>query len=445
MSPKVDGIDNGAALDVVVSLLSQFTESSKSMRILLRSADQEGLVTGINRGYIESRSLGVVRFLNTIDYIIMKALGRREVSDLGVRDRSLLRLATYEGRWPRIPLDVIRSTILDTSPHLAETAVRAVELDLESHLRNLSQVKALSLGLSHPTFLVKTLLENLPQTDAINLMRRNNGSRDYFLRVNRLLEGHETVIRNLEDKGIKVEPDPKIPSLFRLGSEAQKLFGMPEFANGQVLVQDKGSVAVAYALGPRPGMTVWDACAAPGMKTQLLWELMECEGVLHATDINSVRLERAKKRATLLGYDKVRFSEADAVEAPIEDADLILIDAPCTSTGMLRSHPSYKWRLNKKTLFSLMSIQNKILDGVLTAYANRPGTEIVYATCSLLPHEGESQIDSAMTRHSFDLLEIPLEGSKGYAGFECSDEVIRLSPDKHNSNGFFIAKLRITG
>ncbi|MFX1264944.1 MAG: RsmB/NOP family class I SAM-dependent RNA methyltransferase [Promethearchaeota archaeon] len=444
MSPEAEGIDIGTASDVIVSLLSQFAESSKSMRILLRSADQEGLLKGSHRGYIESRSLGVVRFLNTIDYIIMKALGRREVSDLSVRDRSLLRLATYEGRWPRIPLDVIRSTILDTSHHLAETAGRAVELDLESHLRNLSQTRALSLGLSHPTFLVNTLLENLPQNDAINLMRRNNGSRDYFLRVNRLLEGHETIVRDLEDKGIKVEPDPKIPNLFRLGSEAQKLFGMPEFANGQVLVQDKGSVAVAYAVGPRPGMTVWDACAAPGMKTQLLWELMECEGVLHATDINSVRLKRARKRATRLGYDDVRFSEADAVEAPIEDADLILIDAPCTSTGMLRSHPSYKWRLNKKTLFSLMSIQNKILDGVLAAYADRPGTEIVYATCSLLPHEGESQIDSAMSRHSFDLLEIPLEGSKGYAGFECSNRVLRLSPDKHNSNGFFIAKLRIT-
>jgi 16S rRNA (cytosine967-C5)-methyltransferase len=214
--------------------------------------------------------------------------------------------------------------------------------------------------------------------------------------------------------------------------------------NGQVLVQDKGSVAVAYALDPRPGMKVWDACAAPGMKTQLLWELMEREGVLHATDINSVRLESAKKRAARLGYDEALFSEADAVEAPIEGADLILIDAPCTSTGMLRSHPSYKWRLNKKTMFSLMSIQNKILDGVLAAYADKPGTEIVYATCSLLPHEGESQIDSAMTRHSFDLLQIPLEGSEGYSGFECSDKVLRLFPHRHNSNGFFIAKLRIT-
>jgi len=444
MSPEVDDVDIEAATDVVISLLSQFAETSKSMRILLRSANSDRLFTGGNRGYIESRSLGVVRFLNTIDYIIMKALGKREVSELSVRDRSLLRLATYEGRWSNISSDVIRSIILDSSAHLAKTASRAIELDLESYLRNLSQTKALSLGLSHPTFLVHTLLENLPETDAINLMRCNNGSRDYFLRVNRLLEGHETIIRDLEGRGIKVEPDPRIPNLFRLGSEAQGLFGLPEFENGQVLVQDKGSVAVAYALGPRPGMKVWDACAAPGMKTQLLWELMEGEGVLHATDISSVRLGRAKKRATRLGYDEVRFSEADAAEAPIEGADLILVDAPCTSTGMLRSHPSYKWRLNKKTLFSLMSIQNKILDGVLAAYANRPGTEIVYATCSLLPHEGESQIDSAMTRHSFDLLEIPLEGSKGYAGFECSDKALRLSPDKHNSNGFFIAKLRIT-
>jgi len=445
MSPEVDGFDVRAAADVVVSLLSQFEGTSNSMRVLLRSAESDSLLKGNARGYIESRSLGVVRFLNTIDYVIMKALRKRNVSELSVRDRSLLRLATYEGRWSNISSGTIRSTILDDSAHLAKTAIRAVELDLESYLRNLGSRKALSLRLSHPTFLVDALLENLPQNDAINLMCHNNGARDYFLRVNRFLEGHETVIQELEAKGIKVESEPGIPNLFRLYSEAQKLFGQPEFANGQVLVQDKGSVAVAYALDPKPGTRVWDACAAPGMKTQLLWELMGREGVLHATDISSARLERARKRATRLGYDEVRFSQADAVEAPIEGADSILIDAPCTSTGMLRSHPSYKWRLNKKTLFSLMSIQNKILDGVLAAYVDSPGTEIVYATCSLLPHEGESQIDSAMTRHRFELLEIPLEGSEGYAGFECSDKVLRLFPDKHNSNGFFIAKLRITG
>ncbi|MHA2072256.1 MAG: hypothetical protein ACW985_10785, partial [Candidatus Thorarchaeota archaeon] len=107
-------------------------------------------------------------------------------------------------------------------------------------------------------------------------------------------------------------------------------------------------------------------------------------------------------------------------------------------------HPSYKWRLNKTMLMSIMSIQNKILDGILSTYSDRPGTEIVFATCSLLPHEGESQIDSAMTRHQFELLEIPYKGSPGYSGFECSDKVIRLFPHRQNSNGFFIARMRIT-
>ncbi|MHA2378707.1 MAG: RsmB/NOP family class I SAM-dependent RNA methyltransferase [Candidatus Thorarchaeota archaeon] len=444
MSSEVDNVDTEAAKAVVLSLLSQYAESSKSMRMLLRSAESEGLLTNRIRGYVESRSLGVVKFLNTIDYIIIRALGHRDISELSLHDRSLLRLATYEGRWRNASLDVLRKTLLDGSVHLTKTVSRAIGLDLDSIVRSLSPTSALSLGLSHPTFLVDILLECLPHDEAIDLMNHNNGSRDYFLRVNRLLEGHENVIQQLEDQSVKMEPEVGIPNLFRLVSEAKNLFGSSAFANGQILVQDKGSVSVAYALDPKPGMKVWDACAAPGMKTQLLWELMGAEGVLHATDISSARLAEAKRRGTRLGCNEVHFAEADAVKAPIKDADLILIDAPCTSTGMLRSHPSYKWRLNKKTLFSLMSIQNKILDGVLAAYASRPGTEIVFASCSLLPHEGESQIDSAMTRHNFDLVEIPLEGSTGYAGFECSKAVLRLFPHKHNSNGFFIAKLRIT-
>ena len=90
-----------------------------------------------------------------------------------------------------------------------------------------------------------------------------------------------------------------------------------------------------------------------------------------------------------------------------------------------------------------MTIQNKILDGILTAYANQPGTEIVFSTCSILPHEGESQIDSAMKNHQIELLEPYPFGDRGYPKFKCSKYVRRLFPSKHNTSGFFIARMRI--
>jgi 16S rRNA (cytosine967-C5)-methyltransferase len=409
------------------------------MRELLRQSDADMSI----RGYVESRTLGVVRFLNTIDYIAIRALGRRNLSDLPNRTQSLLRLATYEGRWVKTPMTSIL-TVLQEDPGLARVVDKAIELDLDKKTDNLTPSNALGVKLSHPTFLVDSFLEHLNRDEAIDLMNQNNGARDYFFRLNKLLQKQDEVLPLLESQGVAWEPVPDISGLFRVVHGVNSLFGSQEFKDGCILVQDKGSITVGLALDVKPGMKVWDACAAPGMKTHLLWESMESRGQLTATDINAGRLEIAKSRCSSLGCEGVTFMEADAATTPVSDAEKILIDAPCTSTGILRSHPSYKWRLNKTMLMSIMSIQNKILDGILSTYSDRPGTEIVFATCSLLPHEGESQIDSAMTRHQFELLEIPYKGSPGYSGFECSDKVVRLFPHRQNSNGFFIAKMRIT-
>ncbi len=196
-------------------------------------------------------------------------------------------------------------------------------------------------------------------------------------------------------------------------------------------------------LGPQPGEKIWDSCAAPGMKTQLIAEMMKGQGTIVATDVYAERVRAASDRAQFLRAEQIQWLQADATKPMVFDADKILIDAPCTSTGILQVYPSFKWRLNKKTLFALMTIQNKILDGILTAYQDKPGTEIVFSTCSILPHEGESQIDSAMERHDIELIEPFPFGDAGYPKFKCSKYVKRLFPHKHNTSGFFIAKLRI--
>jgi 16S rRNA (cytosine967-C5)-methyltransferase len=435
--------EDPAVLEQIIGLLSEYSTTSRTMRELLRkskSNDSEDLQT---RGYVQSRVLGIIRFLNTINYIAIRALGKRNLSDLTIANQSLLRFAIYQQRWLKTPLSGTALEMLD-SAGLSDILNHALRVDLDKSTKNISSSNAVGIKLSHPTFIVETLIEHLGINEALELMKYNNGPRDYFLRVNTLMENHEEVFSLLEGQEIALESVKELPNLFKMVGGIPALFNSKEFRNGRIIVQDKGSVAVGHALVPKPGLKVWDACAAPGMKTHLLWELMKGEGHLVATDISANRLEKMKLRCSMIGCESVEFREADAMTAPISDADKILIDAPCTSTGILRSHPSFKWKLNKESLMSLMSIQNKILDGILSAYSDKPGTELVYATCSLLPHEGESQIDSAMTRHPIELLEIPLSGSPGYSGFDCSDKVIRLSPHRHNSNGFFIARLRIT-
>ena len=90
-----------------------------------------------------------------------------------------------------------------------------------------------------------------------------------------------------------------------------------------------------------------------------------------------------------------------------------------------------------------MTIQNKILEGIISRYSKKPGTEIVYANCSVLPHEGENQIDSILERYNVELLDGPKLGSKGYANYVCTQKVRRFFPHIHETNGFFIARMRI--
>jgi 16S rRNA (cytosine967-C5)-methyltransferase len=419
-------------------------DRSTSIRSVLRKMDRDSWISTEAQPVMHSLTLGVVRFLNTIDFILLKVVGSRRLSEMSSHERSSLRLAVYETRWLQTPIEIITEDYLGSMPHLVPFVSSAVSLDLQKSTRNLKPVERLSISLAHPSFVVRTLLDNLPRAEAISLMEHNNAAHDYYVRPNALKSGNEDVISSLSHYGAELESDPDVQRLYRVNRGIKSIVGSKEFKDGEVLIQDKASVLTVITLNPLPGETVWDACASPGMKTQLICELMKQKGHVVATDIYSNRARMGRERCELLGCEEVEWVQADACKSPVSGADKILVDAPCTSTGVLRSHPSFKWRLNKARLLAIMSVQNKILDGVLTAYTDKPGTEIVYATCSLLPHEGESQIDSAMLRHKFDLLQGPVPNSPGYPNFKCSQKVCRLFPHRHATSGFFIAHLRIT-
>jgi 16S rRNA (cytosine967-C5)-methyltransferase len=386
-------------------------------------------------------ALSVIRFRNTLDFLITRFLGKRKLHGLTPLIRNSLRAALYEVRWLGTSLDVSFSRYPILKTGYIEVVQRANNANLNDLVKDLPRVNRLSLLHSHPSFLVKQFLEHLSPKDSAELMITNNQNRYYYIRPNKLFKHHESVLESLTD--VQLVRDPDVPEVSRIVEGVDTVVKSQSFKDGRILIQDKASVVTVNALDPQPNQKIWDACAAPGMKTQLIAEKMQGRGELIATDIYKDRLNLAKARSRQLNVDITRWIHADASKAEILDADKVLIDAPCTSTGVLQAYPSFKWRLNKETLFDLMTVQNKILDGILTAYSDRSGTEIVFSTCSLLPHEGESQIDSAMKQHDVELMQLPEYGDSGYSGFDCSELAKRLFPHRHNCSGFFIAKLKI--
>ncbi|MGC9779508.1 MAG: RsmB/NOP family class I SAM-dependent RNA methyltransferase [Candidatus Heimdallarchaeota archaeon] len=425
----------------VIKVLIQYDTSLQSLRDVLRHHFDKQSFTDEIAAAIQSLAIGIVRYQNTIDFLLSRSIPDGSIKDKEQIDKQCLRVALFEGRWHKTSIQNLESFV-KTKENM-EILRRAIDINLETIIKSMNQDGKNSILYSHPTFLIKTLAENLGYQKTISLMKKNNSPASSYMRVNQLISDPDAVLASLKDKDIILKQDKYFPFLYLVIDGLKTLVGTDAFKNGDVFIQDKSSVLAVTTLDPKPGEYVWDACAAPGMKTHLIWELMKGQGRLVASDISYQRLQGAQQRFQKYGHHQIDWVHTDASRTSVIKAEKILIDAPCTSTGILQSHPSYKWRLNKKWLFSIMTIQNKILNGIISRYADKPGTEILYATCSILPHEGESQIDSMMERHKIELLDGPKIGEKGYQNFKCSDKVRRLFPHIHDSNGFFIAHMRI--
>jgi 16S rRNA (cytosine967-C5)-methyltransferase len=424
-----------------VLILVKYEKSQETMRNIIRQHLSEKVFSNIVAATIQAKSIGVIRYLNTINFILNQVIKQNSIKGITISDMNRLRLALFEGVWQKIPFrDLI--SIIKTEKHLKVLA-EALNFDLKTRVKSINYFGRTSLLYSHPSFLVETLTEKIGREETIALLKKNNSPAISYLRVNQLAQKPDEIFAKLKEIGVTLEKDKDLPFLFEIKEGLMEAVNSDSFRKGEIFIQDKASVFAVTTLNPKPGDIVLDACAAPGMKTQLLWELMKGKGHLIASDVSYNRLKSTQERFQSIGVDNIDWINNDSSKTSIIRANKILIDAPCTSTGILQSHPSYKWRLNKKWLFSIMTIQNKILEGIISRYSKKSGTEIVYATCSVLPHEGENQIDSVLERYNIELLDGPKQGSIGYANYNCTQKVRRFFPHVHGTNGFFIAHFKI--
>lgn len=243
------------------------------------------------------------------------------------------------------------------------------------------------------------------------------------------------------DRAALVLPEPAEPTAapngLRLpaGTQAEQ---WPQWREGLFEVQDTGSQLACLAVGARPGETVVDLCAGGGGKTLALAAAMDNLGRLVASDTDRTRLSRLAPRAERAGATMIETrllnpgKEMEALSDLENQADAVLVDAPCSGTGTWRRNPEARWRLTEKGLARLMETQAHVLD--LAARIVRPGGRLVYVTCSLLDEEGAGQFDAFLARHpdfAPQPLALPLGRARGTG--------VRLSPLHDGTDGFFIA------
>jgi 16S rRNA (cytosine967-C5)-methyltransferase len=256
------------------------------------------------------------------------------------------------------------------------------------------------------------------------------------LRVNRLKAVPADVALLLPDAA----PIAGLPDALRL-PEGWPVEQNAAWKDGLVEVQDAGSQWIAAACGARPGMTVVDLCAGAGGKTLALAAAMAGRGRLVAADTIRSRLARLEPRAARAGATFIetllldQSHEARGLAALQGQADVVLVDAPCSGTGTWRRNPEARWRLTQARLDRLVAEQARILDFATPLLA--PNGVLVYATCALTDREGRDQADAFLARHggwTAEPIDLPV-GRRHGAG-------LLLTPGHDGSDGFYFARLK---
>jgi 16S rRNA (cytosine967-C5)-methyltransferase len=293
---------------------------------------------------------------------------------------------------------------------------------------------------AHPKWLIKKLNEAWHQNDVLAIIEANNQRGPMTLRVNTTKVSRNDYLAKLKDAGIQASKTPNAPSGIQLVS-AVDVKQLPEFAAGAVSVQDEAAQLAASLLQLESGHRVLDACCAPGGKTCHILELQPRIASLVAVDSEPRRLIRVEENLTRLDLS-AQLIAADAGELDSwwdrKPFQRILLDAPCSATGVIRRHPDIKILRKPADIDKLTDIQTRLLQRLWQTLSN--GGILVYATCSVLPEENDHIIKSFIEGR-VDAEVINIQASWG----KTTPYGRQLFPVPEGHDGFYYAKLRKVG
>lgn len=302
----------------------------------------------------------------------------------------------------------------------------------------------LSVIHSVPQWLVDLLVVAYPGQTGLDILAYRNPDHATTIRRNLLLldqKGFEALLRK---KTWQASPGI-LPGVYRIKG-ASDIARDLDFQGGRFAIQGEGSMVAALAVSPRAGMTVLDCCAAPGGKACYLGELMQNTGRVHAWDVHEHRVDLIYAQAERLRLYNVRPAVRDAAvyqERFDQTMDAVLLDAPCTGTGVMDNKPDLKYRLTPDGLEELVRLQAALL--ATNARYVKPGGLLVYSTCSLLPQENSMQVKAFLHDHpEFALEPLPEDIPEGFRQHQ-GEFGLQLLPHWDQVEGFFIARMRRKG
>jgi 16S rRNA (cytosine967-C5)-methyltransferase len=393
-----------------------------------------------------------VRRQNFIDRFIDNTIDPETISEYPLGVQAFLRLYVYQTRmaknWIEPNIDEAEKivglarkilgwkTLLQVEPYLGKLLTHRPE----TVFAGVADEKQVGLRTYHPTWFVKYCFRLFGRSQSLAMLEADLQPPPVYLRLNTLKADETQILERLAAEEVRLEKVDELRFTYRVVETKKPVTRTSGFNDGLCYVQDKASCFAAEAADPKPDMTVLDVCSAPGAKTTHLAQLMQNRGQIISVDYSKRRMKIWKNETLHMGTEIAESIIADA-RNPIpvtEEADILVLDPPCTGTGTFAKLPAAKWRLTPKSVDRMAEVQWQMLNN--SAEKVRQGGTLIYSTCSVTAEENEMQIERFLKWHlNFALTKIkPKMGLPGLRGLE---KCQRLYPHIHQCNGFFIAKL----
>ena len=317
---------------------------------------------------------------------------------------------------------------------LANAVLRNFLRDKDQRIKRAEQTEEVCWA--HPQWLINEIRSAWPDQWE-NILTANNQRPPMTLRVNLSKNSAEDYLAELATSDIPAQTSTIVASAVRLTQPVDVTI-LPGFTEGRVSVQDTAAQLAAELLQLESGQRVLDVCAAPGGKTMHIMETADVD--LTAVDVDAGRLEKVKQNLQRLGQT-VRLLVGDAKEPEIwwdgQPYDRILLDAPCSATGVIRRHPDIKVLRRAEDINALVELQAQILSAVWLLL--KPGGMLLYATCSVLPRENSKQI-TAFVEKSPDATLVPVSNDTNWG--HATGAGRQILPGENGMDGFYYACLK---
>jgi 16S rRNA (cytosine967-C5)-methyltransferase len=437
------------------ALETEASARSVSVEILM-NFDENGILDYSVADELESRDRAEVReyvqnILRRRSYLdfLIDEFSNVKINEMKSSLKNILRLGVYDMVFMdstpdyaaiNETVEIAKFTLGSRTGDLTNAILRNLQRDIDNLPKPSfeDRTKLVATTFSHPEWLVKRWTKRFGEREAFQLMQANNKRPVYYVRANNLRTKTENFKLRMSKHDIGFTESDWLPGYFQVESVAP-FITKGWLDKGFCQIQDIAAGFAPYLLDPQPGESIYDLCAAPGTKSILMSDLMNGEGEILAVDISSERLDKLAESALSYHAENIRVRRADVTELELEEADGVLLDAPCTGTGVLSKRADLRWRRDEESLKNAVELQKELLDSA--ARMVKKDGRLVYSTCSLEEEENMEQVMNFLDRHE----NFELETVEGYVPDETMMEGnfgYQTLPHKHHCDGHFGVRMK---